>query len=252
LLPAQAPAPLIGNRSREWKSPMTRAPGVERLPCPCRRGRCHRRRPRASELVGGENGRGSPEEREEGLARFDGVHFKVFDKHNIDAIKNNFILSLFEDREGTLWIGSWGGGLVRFRGGQFEAYTESDGLSNNIVNAITQDREGRIWIGTGEGGLNVWKDGKFTAYTTAQGLSHNRVHALYPSHDGTIWIGSDGGLDRFRDASPGRRQRRVRRRRSPLTTLATTPAADSDAAAGSPETQPNTKEGQLWESSKEK
>jgi len=136
---------------------------------------------------------------EEGLARFDGVHFKVFDKHNIDAIKNNFILSLFEDREGTLWFGSWGGGLVRFRGGQFEAYTESDGLSNNIVNAITQDREGRIWIGTGEGGLNVWKDGKFKSYTTAQGLSHNRVHTLYSSHDGTIWIGSDGGLDRFRD-----------------------------------------------------
>jgi PAS domain S-box-containing protein len=136
---------------------------------------------------------------EEGLARFDGVHFRVFDKHSIDAIKNNFILSLFEDREGTLWIGSWGGGLVRFSRGRFEAYGESDGLSDDIVNVITQDRDGNIWIGTGEGGVNVWKDGKFTAYTTKQGLSHDRVHALCPSHDGSLWIGSDGGLDHLRD-----------------------------------------------------
>jgi PAS domain S-box-containing protein len=136
---------------------------------------------------------------EEGLARFDGVHFKVFEKHSVDAIKNNFILSLFEDREGTLWIGSWGGGLTRFSRGQFETYTESDGLSDDIVNVITEDREGHIWIGTGEGGINAWKDGKFTAYTTKQGLSHDRVHALVPSHDGSLWIGSDGGLDRFRD-----------------------------------------------------
>src|SRR6478672_13329251 len=80
---------------------------------------------------------------EEGLARFDGVHFKVFEKHSVDAIKNNFILSLFEDKEGTLWIGSWGGGLIRFSCGRYETYTESDGLSNDIVNVITQDREGR-------------------------------------------------------------------------------------------------------------
>lgn len=136
---------------------------------------------------------------EEGLARFDGVRFTVFDKHNVDAIRNNFILSLFEDRDGTLWIGTWGGGLTRLSGGRFKAYTESDGLSNNIVNAITQDRDGLIWIGTGEGGLNVWKDGKFTAYTTSQGLSHNRVHALCPSNEGGLWIGTDGGLDRLRD-----------------------------------------------------
>jgi PAS domain S-box-containing protein len=136
---------------------------------------------------------------EEGLARFDGVHFKVFDKHSVDAIKNNFILSLFEDSEGTLWIGSWGGGLTRFSRGRFDTYTKSDGLGDDIVNAITQDRDGHIWIGTGGGGLDVWKDGKFTAYTTKQGLSHNRVLALYPSRDGSLWIGSDGGLDRLRD-----------------------------------------------------
>lgn len=136
---------------------------------------------------------------EEGLARFDGVRFKVFDKHSVDAIKNNFILSLFEDREGTLWIGSWGGGLTRFSRGRFDTYTKSDGLSDDIINVIAQDRDGHLWIGTGEGGLDVWKDGKFTAYTTKQGLSHNRVHALYPSRDGSLWIGSDGGLDRLRD-----------------------------------------------------
>lgn len=136
---------------------------------------------------------------EEGLARFDGARFTVFDKHSVNAIRNNFILALFEDSEGALWFGSWGGGLTRFSRGRFDAFTKSEGLSDDTVNVITQDRDGRIWIGTGEGGINAWKDGKFTAYTTKQGLSHNRVHALCPTHDGSLWIGSDGGLDRLRD-----------------------------------------------------
>jgi CheY-like chemotaxis protein len=58
----------------------------------------------------------------EGLVRFDGVRFTVFDKSNTPVMKNHNVLALGEDREGNLWIGT-GGGLLRYRAGSFTLYT---------------------------------------------------------------------------------------------------------------------------------
>src|SRR5215472_9784889 len=55
---------------------------------------------------------------QEGLARFDGVRFTVFDNRNNEQIKENNIQALLADREGGLWFGSEGGGLGRFEGGK--------------------------------------------------------------------------------------------------------------------------------------
>ncbi len=90
---------------------------------------------------------------QEGLVRFDGVRFEVFDKTNTKEIQDNDILALHEDREGSLWIGTFGGGLNRFKDGRFTAYTPKEGLSNNRVRSIYEDREGSLWIGTIGGGL---------------------------------------------------------------------------------------------------
>src|SRR6185503_10523171 len=54
---------------------------------------------------------------QEGLVRFDGVRFTLFDKRNTPALTNHFILSIHEDRQGSLWVGVRGPGLVRLRGG---------------------------------------------------------------------------------------------------------------------------------------
>ncbi len=50
-----------------------------------------------------------------GLVRFDGVNFKVFNEDNTSTIKNNRIIQLFVDRQGTLWIGTEQGGLLRLQ-----------------------------------------------------------------------------------------------------------------------------------------
>jgi hypothetical protein len=50
-----------------------------------------------------------------GLARFDGVRFTVFDVGNTEGLKSNRITELFEDREGSLWIGTEMGGVSRLK-----------------------------------------------------------------------------------------------------------------------------------------
>jgi signal transduction histidine kinase/ligand-binding sensor domain-containing protein len=134
---------------------------------------------------------------EEGLARFDGVRFVVFDKRNTPALKSNTITALFEDREGNLWIGTNGGGLSQFSQGIFSTYTTKEGLSNDVVLAICEDAAGNLWIGADGGGLNRFRNGKFEVYTTKDGLSNNSVFSISEDESGSLWIGTHSGLDRL-------------------------------------------------------
>jgi signal transduction histidine kinase/ligand-binding sensor domain-containing protein/CheY-like chemotaxis protein len=128
---------------------------------------------------------------QEGLARFDGVSFKVYNKRNTEQISNNWIRVLYEDSAGNLWIGT-NGGLVRRENETFTAYTTADGLSNNIISSICQDREKNLWIGT-EKGLNRMREGRITLYSTEPGLSNFMVQAVFEDREGGMWFGTHGG-----------------------------------------------------------
>lgn len=137
----------------------------------------------------------------EGLARFDGVGFTIFDKDNTEEITDNQVTALAAAKDGNLWIGIRGGGLLRLKDGKFKAYTTQEGLSSNDVNSIYEDRDANLWIGTA-GGLNKYRDGKFTAYTTNDGLSSSIVSSIHQGRDGSLWAGTvGGGLNRFNDGT---------------------------------------------------
>jgi diguanylate cyclase (GGDEF)-like protein len=134
----------------------------------------------------------------EGLVRFDGVQFTVFDKWNTPQLKSNRIRALFEDREGSLWLGTEGGGLNRLREGKFDHYSRADGLSNDFLYSISEDSEGSLWISTANG-LNRLSAGVFSVYTTRDGLANNNVRSVTQAKDGSLWFATTGGLSRFKD-----------------------------------------------------
>ncbi|MCP5046202.1 MAG: response regulator [bacterium] len=138
---------------------------------------------------------------QQGLVRFDGVRFEVYDKRRVEQMSSHSVRALCEDREGHLWIGTYGGGLIRRDGknGAFTAYTARQGLANDRVMAVKEDREGNLWIGTYGGGLSRMKNGEFTTYTTQQGLACNRIWAIHQDHRGNVWVGTDGGLTRIKE-----------------------------------------------------
>jgi signal transduction histidine kinase/ligand-binding sensor domain-containing protein/FixJ family two-component response regulator len=143
---------------------------------------------------------------QEGLARFDGVHFNVYSKRNLEQISNNLIRVLHEDQQGNLWIGSYGGGLIclKKKDGKFITFTEKQGLSNNRILSICEDQEENLWIGT-EAGLNRLscldlKNGKcsLSTYTTKEGLYNNSIYSICQDQMGNMWIGTyGGGLNRL-------------------------------------------------------
>jgi signal transduction histidine kinase/ligand-binding sensor domain-containing protein len=135
---------------------------------------------------------------EEGLVRFDGVRFTVFDRHT-SGLLNNMVQALLVDHAQSLWIGTAGGGLTRYQNGRFASFTAKDGLANDSVRALYEDAGGTLWIGTEGGGLTRFRQGKFHQYTTEQGLPDNAVYSIAGDINGSILVATRSGLSRLRN-----------------------------------------------------
>ena len=127
-----------------------------------------------------------------GLARFDGVQFVTFDATNTKEIQAPEIYPLLESPDGTLWIGSYWGGLISHKDGKFVKYGKEEGLSDERVVCMYRDVDGNLWLGTPTG-LFKMRDGKFTKYWKNEGLPGNVVWEITQDQSGVLWIATVGG-----------------------------------------------------------
>jgi signal transduction histidine kinase/ligand-binding sensor domain-containing protein len=97
-----------------------------------------------------------------GLARFDGIRFTIFNKSETPGIAGSRYLALWESTSGDLWAGSLDGGVSRYRDGRFTAFTTADGLARDVVRRIDEDATGAIWAYHDEG-VSTWRDGRWQA-----------------------------------------------------------------------------------------
>jgi ligand-binding sensor domain-containing protein/signal transduction histidine kinase len=136
---------------------------------------------------------------EEGLARFDGVRFAVFDKQNTPQLKSNYIRTLLADRHGALWIGT-AEGLVRMLDGKFTVFTTNEGLPSDTIQAVYEDREGNLWVATATG-LGLFKSAGLTTFTTKERLISGSIQALFEDADGALWIATPYGVGQVKDGT---------------------------------------------------
>ncbi len=131
----------------------------------------------------------------EGVARFDGIDFTVYNRRNTQQLLSNDIRGLLEDRDGNLWI-STANGLTRLSHSNFTAFTMAQGLPDNSIWSVFQDSHGGVWAVTASG-VAQYRQDRFVPYTTQQGLSSNTVSAVADGPDGSLWIATDSGLDQI-------------------------------------------------------
>jgi ligand-binding sensor domain-containing protein len=136
---------------------------------------------------------------QEGLARFDGVRFTVFDRRSTAAMSANDVETIYVSRDRSLWVGVYGGTLLRYQNGSFRSYSSREGLSSATIVALAEDTRGDLWIGTDGDGLYRLHEGVFTRYTKEKdGLIDDSVRCLLADREGSIWIGTPSGLGRKR------------------------------------------------------
>ena len=85
----------------------------------------------------------------DGLTRFDGVRFTVFNKSNTPGLTSNRFYCLYQDAQGDLWAGTEVGVVTRLHQGQFITYTSEHGLPKSFVSGLTGDSQGRVWVLSG-------------------------------------------------------------------------------------------------------
>ncbi|MGD1087729.1 MAG: two-component regulator propeller domain-containing protein [Verrucomicrobiota bacterium] len=124
-----------------------------------------------------------------GLARFDGVRFTVFDENNAPEMHNNRVTSLFEGDDGTLWIGHENGEVTRYKDGRFKAVKYKAAWNDGKIYDIGTDEAGDVWLLNESGQLARLKDG--LVLTPQAGLA-SRLVDMTRSKDGHIWVARDG------------------------------------------------------------
>jgi signal transduction histidine kinase/ligand-binding sensor domain-containing protein len=146
-----------------------------------------------------------------GLIHFSNDAAETFTTYTTaDGLSSNSIRELFRDREGTLWIGTDGGGLNRMTRQFISGYSEAQGLAGNVAHAVLADRAGTVWVAT-HNGLSKLSNGAITNYLRAEtpgSLPLRGLQALYEDRSGRLWLGGYDGLCSFKDGvfSPALRE----------------------------------------------
>jgi ligand-binding sensor domain-containing protein/two-component sensor histidine kinase len=131
----------------------------------------------------------------EGVARFDGIDFTVYNRRNTPQLLSNDIRGLLEDPDGDLWI-STADGLTRLREGKFTAFTVAQGLPDNSIWSVFKGNHGGVWAVTA-GGVAQYRGDHFVPYTTQHGLSSNTISAVANGPNNTLWVATDNGLNQI-------------------------------------------------------
>ena len=109
-----------------------------------------------------------------------------------DGLSGDVIFSLFEDREGSVWV-STNGGLDRFRDLAVSTISVEQGLSNDAAWSILAARDGSVWVASRDG-LNRWNNGQMSTIRKGSGQPDDAPQSLFQDDRGRIWTFTGRGL----------------------------------------------------------
>ncbi|MCW0483008.1 two-component regulator propeller domain-containing protein [Gaoshiqia sediminis] len=166
-----------------------------------------------------------------GLYRLDAAQLKTRDDlvevasrsyfNNADdtlSLAGNYVISLHEDRQGNVWIGTYGNGFCRYEQNEvgkeiFIRYTEKEGLCNNVVYAIEEDLQGNLWLST-DRGLSKFNPltEEFQNFFVKDGLLSDQFYwtASDADAEGNLYFGSISGLNYFNASEIDRYEKNVK------------------------------------------
>jgi signal transduction histidine kinase/ligand-binding sensor domain-containing protein len=111
-----------------------------------------------------------------------------------DPARNVEGIIFLQDRDGGVWIGTGGAGVVHLHQGRAEVFSQADGLSGDNVTSLFEDREGDVWVATVDG-LDRFRNYGVVTYAQHEGLGTvPGWGSVVAGRDGSIWMGTNDSL----------------------------------------------------------
>ena len=128
-----------------------------------------------------------------------------------NALTSDFVLSLYQDNTGAIWVGTAGGGISRYKGGRWATITTREGLFDDSIFTIQEDDNGFFWVSCNKGIFRVSRQQldavaerlqpKVTsvAYGKADGMKSRECNGgtqpvAWKTADGKLWFATVKGV----------------------------------------------------------
>lgn len=131
-----------------------------------------------------------------GLVRFDGQAFTIFNVNNTPGLPGNKIIFLFEDDDANLWVGTANGAICVIKDGVARRLDAEGGIGR--ITTALQDDQGAVWLGTADGRCYCWSHGRLEQRQAdvpvfiALQLFYHSAHLQVTGRNGVIWNLQDG------------------------------------------------------------
>ena len=133
-----------------------------------------------------------------GLARFDGVHFKIFNGDNTPALGESRVRQLLVDRRGYLWITTSDDNLIHCEAGRFTAFNPPARQSiGRIFIRLADDESGALWLTAEDGALLRFDEGNFTVASAKWDVTGRQIFHVHADSQRRPWVASRTALARI-------------------------------------------------------
>jgi len=111
-----------------------------------------------------------------------------------EKIQNDYIMCVHESKDGSVWVGTDGGGIFVLKDKEVvQIFTKDDNLAGNVIFKITNLRDDELWICTGTG-LSIYKDGKIISFSDISGLGYDSVFQVILDYTKRVWFTTNQGI----------------------------------------------------------
>ncbi len=151
-----------------------------------------------------------------GFFRYDGHTYNSYQYDITDQsmLNYNAATSLLEDSDGDIWMGSFGGGLLKLdkNTNRFQQYIhqsqDTTSIPSNLISDVFEDKKNRLWVGTKDKGLMLYNKEKqsFVLYShnpnDVKSLGGHEVRTVFEDSKGRVWVATrNGGLHLYNESA---------------------------------------------------
>ena len=102
--------------------------------------------------------------------------------------------TVFEDKYGSMWVGTRGNGLIQLPNERFTNFTPQDGLQGKMIFGFLEDKKERVWLGSTSGGVVLYKQNNTFTTALPNFSPFGRISAFWQKNENTVYAATSVGV----------------------------------------------------------